>query len=132
MRHCLREPMPRRRSHRGRSMNKRWVLQIAAAISLAGLTPVGAADKPYDGLTLTLASQNDQFATVLADLSPKFKAATGITVKVDILSYPELLTKTTADFVGHTKGYDLSTMDIVWSGQYADSGYTVDLTDWIK
>ncbi len=56
---------------------------------------------------MTLASQNDQFATVLADLSPKFKEATGITVKVDILSYPELLSKLTADFVGHTKGYDL-------------------------
>ena len=33
---------------------------------------------------------------------------------------------------GHTKGYDLDTMDIVWSGQFAESGYTVDLTDWIK
>ena len=88
-------------------MNKRWVFQIAAAISLAGFSPAGAADKPYDGVTLTLASQNDQFATVLADLSPKFKEATGITVKVDILSYPELLSKLTADFVGHTKGYDL-------------------------
>ena len=113
-------------------MNKRWVFQIAAAISLAGFSPAGAADKPYDGVTLTLASQNDQFATVLADLSPKFKEATGITVKVDILSYPELLSKLTADFVGHTKGYDLDTMDIVWSGQFAESGYTVDLTDWIK
>jgi len=113
-------------------MNKRWVFQIAAAISLAGLTPAGAADKPYEGVTLTLASQNDQFATVLADLSPKFKDATGIAVKVDILSYPELLSKVTADFVGHTKGYDLLTMDIVWSGQFAESGYTVDLTDWIK
>ena len=71
------------------------------------LAPAGAADKPYDGVTLTLASQNDQFGTVMADLAPKFKEATGITVKVDILSYPELLTKVTADFVGHTKGYDL-------------------------
>jgi multiple sugar transport system substrate-binding protein len=113
-------------------MNKRWILAKAAAVSLVALTPARAADKPYDGITLTLASQNDQFATVLADLAPKFKDATGITVKVDILSYPELLTKTTADFVGHTKGYDLLTMDIVWSGQFAESGYTVDLTDWIK
>src|SRR5580704_18112739 len=117
---------------RGRSMNKRWILAKAAAVSLIALTPARAADKPYDGVTLTLASQNDQFATVLADLAPKFKDATGITVKVDILSYPELLTKTTADFVGHTKGYDLITMDNVWSSQFAESGYTVDLTDWIK
>ena len=113
-------------------MNKRRILATTAAVSLMALAPAYAADKPYDGVTLTLASQNDQFATVLADIAPKFKEATGITVKVDILSYPELLTKTTADFVGHTKGYDLLTMDIVWSGQFAESGYTVDLTDWIK
>ena len=83
-------------------------------------------------MTLKLASQNDQFATVLAAIAPKFKALTGAKVKVDIMSYPELLTKITADFVGHTKGYDLVTMDIVWSGQFAEAGYTVDLTDWIK
>jgi multiple sugar transport system substrate-binding protein len=113
-------------------MSHHRMFAIAAAAGLAALSPARAADKPYDGLTLNLASQNDQFATVLADLSSKFKEATGITVKVDILSYPELLTKVTADFVGHTKGYDLLTMDIVWSGQFAESGYTVDLTDWIR
>src|SRR5476649_2421074 len=83
---------------RGRSMNKRWMFAIAATVSVVALAPARAADKPYDGVTLTLASQNDQFATVLADIAPQFKEATGITVKVDILSYPELLTKTTADF----------------------------------
>src|SRR5476649_1003305 len=96
---------------RGRSMNKRWAFGIAAAAWLAATAAAIAADKLYDGVTLTLASQNDQFATVLADMSAKFKEATGVTVKVDILSYPELYTKTTADFVGHTKGYDLLTMD---------------------
>ena len=105
---------------------------ILSALALAVVGPAGAAEKPYDGITLTLASQNDQFGTVMADLAPKFKDATGITVKVDIMSYPELLTKTTADFVGHTKGYDLITMDNVWSGQFAENGYTVNLTDWIK
>ena len=43
---------------------------------------------------------NDQFGAVLAELAPKFKEETGATVKVDILDYGSLLTKTTADFVG--------------------------------
>ncbi len=102
------------------------------AFILATFAGSASGETRFDGMTLNIASQNDQFATVLADLAPKFKEATGITVKVDILSYPELLTKVTADFVGHTKGYELATMDIVWSGQFAESGYTVDLTDWIK
>ena len=113
-------------------MRQATIGAIATALALAVVVPAGAAEKPYDGMTLTLASQNDQFGTVMADLAPKFKDATGITVKVDNMSYPELLTKTTADFVGHTKGYDLITMDNVWSGQFAENGYTVNLTDWIK
>ncbi|HEY6521609.1 MAG TPA: extracellular solute-binding protein, partial [Roseiarcus sp.] len=109
----------------------------AAALALGvlaypGVSGAGAADKPYEGVTLNLASQNDQFATVLAAIAPEFEALTGAKVNVDILSYPELLTKITADYVGHTKGYDLATVDIVWSGQFAEAGYTVDLTDWIK
>jgi multiple sugar transport system substrate-binding protein len=115
-------------------MNRRSksTLATAAAAIAFQLAPVQAQEKPYDGMTLNLASQNDQFAAVMADLVPQFKDRTGITVKVDILSYPELLTKITSDFIGHTKGYDIVTMDIVWAGQFAESGYTVDLTDWIK
>ncbi len=83
-------------------------------------------------MTLNLASQNDQFAPVLAAIAPEFEAETGAKVKVHILSYPELLTKITADYVGRAEGYDLATVDIVWSGQFAEAGYTVDLADWIK
>ncbi|HZG27095.1 MAG TPA: sugar ABC transporter substrate-binding protein [Ensifer sp.] len=91
-----------------------------------------AADKPLEGVTLNLASMNDQFSAVLAQIAPKFKEATGAELKVDIMDYGSLLTKTTADFVGHTAGYDLITMDIVWAGQFAANGYTVDLTELMK
>lgn len=86
----------------------------------------------FDGLKLNIASQNDQFATILAGIAPDFEKLTGAKVNVEILSYPELLTKITADYIGDTKGYDIATTDIVWSGQFAEAGYTVDLTDWIK
>ena len=102
------------------------------ALILAGLSGSAGADQRFDGITLNIASQNDQFATVLATEAAKFKELTGADVKVDILSYPELLTKITADYVGHTKGYDIATIDIVWSGQFAETGYTVDLTPWIQ
>ncbi|MCO6188646.1 sugar ABC transporter substrate-binding protein [Rhizobium sp. L1K21] len=91
-----------------------------------------AQDKPFEGVTLNLASMNDQFSTVLVEMAPEFKEATGAEVKVDILDYGSLLTKTTADFVGNTGGYDLITMDIVWAGQYAQNDFTVDLKDLIE
>src|SRR3569833_149908 len=101
-------------------------LTISGAVAAAGLAT--AAAKPLDGVTLSVASQNDQFAAVMAQLAPKFTEATGATGKVDILDYGSLLTKTTADFVAHSAGYDLVTMDIVWAGQYSASGYTVELS----
>jgi multiple sugar transport system substrate-binding protein len=64
-------------------------------------------------------------------MAPMFKEATGADLKVEIMDYGTLLTKTTADFIGDTKGYDLVTMDIVWAGAYAENGYSVDLTDWV-
>ena len=101
------------------------------ALMLAAPANLALAEAKYEGITLNIASQNDQFAAVLAAEAPKFEALTGAKVHVDILSYPELLTKITADYVGHTKGYDIATTDIVWSGQFAESGYTVDLKPWI-
>src|SRR5271166_3507145 len=112
----------------------RHLRNLTGATAFVGLAlaMAGASAKPLDGVTLNVASMNDQFASVLAELAPKFKEETGATVKVDILDYGSLLTKTTADFVAHTAGYDLITMDIVWSGQYAENKYTVDLTEWMK
>src|ERR1700709_77677 len=101
------------------------------ALALAASPDLARAETRYEGVTLNIASQNDQFAAVLAAEAPKFEALTGAKVHVDILSYPELLTKITADYVGHTKGYDIATVDIVWSGQFAEAGYTVDLKPWI-
>jgi multiple sugar transport system substrate-binding protein len=102
------------------------------ALTLSALAaPAFAQDKPFAGIELTVASQNDQFSGPLARLAPAFTEATGIEVTVDVLSYPELLSKITADFVGDTQGYDVVTMDIVWAGQFAEAGHSVVLDDWI-
>ena len=105
---------------------------MAAAILALMAGTAGASAKPLDGVTLTIASMNDGFSKVLTELAPKFKEETGADLKVEIMDYGTLLTKTTADFIGDTKGYDLVTMDIVWAGAYAENKYSVDLTDWVK
>ena len=112
------------------ALTKRHLLGLAASGSIA-LT-LGAAAKPLDGVTLNVASQNDQFAPVMAKLAAQFKDETGATVKVDILDYGSLLTKTTADFIAHTGGYDVITTDIVWAGQLAANNSTVELSSLIK
>ncbi|MDB5817633.1 MAG: sugar transporter [Rhizobacter sp.] len=117
-------------------MKRRSLIRLATSLpSAALLFAVGAdvhAQTPLAGTRITVASMNDPFAAAFVTLAPEFKKKTGIDVKVDILSYPELLSKLTADFVGKTKNYDVVTMDIVWAGQFAETGYTVNLGDWIK
>ncbi len=106
------------------------VLAIVTLSLSAGSVAI-AQEKPLEGVTLNVASMNDQFAPVLVDLAPAFQEATGAEVNVDILSYPELLTKITADFVGETEGYDIVTMDIVWAGQFKEAGHTMELSELI-
>ena len=104
----------------------------AALMLVAGAGGAAAQGQRFEGVSLNLASQNDQFAGVLVKLVPRAKEDLGLDVRVDILSYPELLTKITADFVGNTQGYDLVTMDIVWAGQFAEAGHSVDLKPLIE
>ena len=108
------------------------IRMVALSTLLGGAllaTPQAARSAPFDGVTLHLASMNDQFSGPLVKLAADAKKELGVDLEVDILSYPELLTKITADFVGHTKGYDLVTMDIVWAGQFEEAKYTVPLDD---
>lgn len=105
---------------------------LGSTAILAGSATLSLAADHLKGVSLNLASQNDQFSTALVALAPDFEKETGIKVNVDIMNYGELLTRSTADFVGNSKGLDIVTMDIVWSGQYAELGHTVDLTSLIE
>ena len=90
-----------------------------------------AGDQPYAGTELVLASMTDQFVGAFRELIPQFEEETGIKITMDELGYVDLYQKLTADFVGHTANYDLMTVDIVWSGEYAQNGYTLPLDDFM-
>ncbi|OQY34405.1 MAG: hypothetical protein B6I38_02410 [Anaerolineaceae bacterium 4572_5.1] len=87
---------------------------------------------PYEGVELTLASMTDQYVAGFRYLIPLFEEETGIKITMDELGYVDLYAKLTADFVGETASYDLMTMDIVWSGEYAENGYTLPLNDFME
>lgn len=112
--------------------NARTTSWIAALSGSALLVLAGAPCVEAAGLTLTIASMNDPFGAAMAKLAGPIKDKTGVDLKVDIMGYGELMTKTTADFVGKTKAYDLVTMDIVLAGQYAEGGHVLPLGDLMK
>ncbi len=107
-----------------------WGRLPSLALALSAIMSASSADAA--SMTLTIASMNDPFGAAMTRLAPTIAAKTGVEVKIDIMGYGELMTKTNADFVGKTKAYDIVTMDIVLAGQYAEGGHVVLLDDWMK
>ena len=108
----------------------------AAALLAAALLAVPCAIRTSSAkaadTTLTIASMNDPFGAAMTKLAPAIAAKTGVGVTIDIMGYGELMTKTTADFVGKTKAYDIVTMDIVLAGQYAAGDRVLPLGELMK
>ena len=86
-------------------------------------------DLPYEGVSLTMAVCAEQYADYLKELGKSFSDETGADVMVDVIGYVELYQKITQDYASNTKLYDLATVDIMWTGEFEDKGFTMDLTD---
>lgn len=130
--------MGRRELAFGRRMTRREFVRLGAA-GAAGMAFLGAAacgsrgdqqaEASLEGADLNIASMSDPFASVLEQLAGRFSEETGANVSVNVLGYPNLYSRVTTDFVGGTANYDLITTDILWSGEFAEGEFTVDLTD---
>ena len=79
-----------------------------------------------------MAVMNDPFAGELRRLANEWAEANDVDFQVDIVGYGDLATRVRSDFVGGTANFDLFTMDIVWTGEFAEAGYTVDLAPLIE
>src|SRR5690606_27002633 len=124
------------------------LLAFALILGVAGCSPAATPAEPeapaeepaapaveenkFEGVELTLAAMTDQYVTAFRVLIPRFTEETGIEVTMDELGYVDLYQKLTADFVGKTAQYDLMTVDIVWSGEYAANLYTLPLDDFME
>ncbi len=124
------------------------LLAFAMILGIAGCSPAATPSEPeapaeepavpvveenkFEGVELTLAAMTDQYVTAFRVLVPQFTEETGIEVTMDELGYVDLYQKLTADFVGKTAQYDLMTVDIVWSGEYAANLYTLPLDDFME
>ncbi|ADK80750.1 ABC transporter substrate-binding protein [Sediminispirochaeta smaragdinae] len=126
-------------------MNMKRLMGIAAGMLLfstmlfAGgrqeaTAPTAAGEEgelPYAGVELHFAVAAEQFADYMKVLAQEFEKNTGAKIEVDILGYTELYQRITQDFTTDTKQYDLLTVDIMWSGEFAKNGWTEDLTPMI-
>jgi multiple sugar transport system substrate-binding protein len=117
-------------------MMVRWglgtILAGVLAIVLIAVAPGTAQPGRFAGTTLNLISMSDRYSGALVRLAPEFERETGIKVNVTVQGYAELYGRAVADFVGRTRNADLYTVDIVWTGEWVENGYLLDLTPFIQ
>lgn len=107
-------------------------LGLTACSSGSAATTSNGEGAPLAGQTLTMAVMNDPFSSTLQKFAAEWAAENDVDFQTDIVGYGDLATRVRSDFVGGTGNFDLFTMDIVWSGEFAEAGSTLDLTDRIE
>jgi multiple sugar transport system substrate-binding protein len=112
-------------------MTRRIVWLVALAAILVPNSSV-LAQGPHAGTELTAFVVADRFAGALQALAPRFEEETGIRLNIVPQGYPELYQRAIADFVGGTAEGDLYSVDIMWSGEWAQAGHMVDLAPLIE
>jgi multiple sugar transport system substrate-binding protein len=105
-------------------------LALAACVTGGSDTPAPEGEGgSLEGKSLTMAVMNDPFASTLQKFAKEWADENGVDFQVDVVGYGDLATRVRSDFVGGTGNFDLFTMDIVWTGEFAEAGNTVDLSD---
>jgi len=94
--------------------------------------PTGAwsltkAAEPYKGMTINCVFLDRPGYRAAIQLIPEFESATGIKVTWETMPYENSREKQVLDFTGNTKNYDCILIDVVWIGEFAASGWVVQL-----
>lgn len=90
-----------------------WMLIVSAstlllvAPALAGWTSLEEAAKPYKGTEIRVIGESLPPLEGLEKVKAQFEKRTGIKVSIEMYGHQEVVEKTTADFVGRTKIYDV-------------------------
>ena len=132
-----------------RSLSRRRLIRStalgAAAFSLAGRPTwarqtdpaastfdYAAAAEPFKGTSINAFFLDRPGYEAAITMLPQFVETTGIEVKYEITPYENAREKLVQDFFGETKQFDISLIDVVWIGEYADSGWITPFEPFIN
>lgn len=110
---------------------------LLAATALSGLAatlspPAHAwsleeAAAPYKGTEIKALFLDRPGYAAAIKLIPEFEAATGIKVSWETLPYENSRERQVLDFTGGTQEFDIALIDVVWIGEFAESGWVVPM-----
>jgi len=114
---------------------QRTVLASAVAASLASgaahAWSLQEAAEPYSGTEIKAVFLDRPGYAAAMELIPQFEEATGIKVTWETLPYENSREFQVLEFTGGGGEIDVVLIDVVWIGEFAESGWLVPMTDFI-
>lgn len=128
---CEESPQSKRRFKMTSTGRKITLIILVIGVLATGIsTAVGAAKKPFAGVTITVSNLTGPSSDEIRRLTPRFEKLTGIKVIVDDLPYLTLREKQIIELTGKTGVYDLLGIDHIWFGEY--SSFLLPLDNYIQ
>lgn len=119
-------------------LRHRWLGTAAAAAILAGgAAPALAwsleeAAEPYRGTTIKALFLDRPGYAAAIKILPEFEQRTGIDVEWETLPYENSRERQVLDFTGGTQEFDVALIDVVWIGEFAESGWVADMDPFVR
>jgi multiple sugar transport system substrate-binding protein len=111
---------------------------VAAVAVLGGGGPQAAAwsleeaAAPYKGTTIKALFLDRPGYAAAIKILPEFEEKTGIDVEWETLPYENSRERQVLDFTGGTQEFDVALIDVVWIGEFAESGWVVDMDQFVQ
>ncbi|MGD9508157.1 MAG: ABC transporter substrate-binding protein [Geminicoccaceae bacterium] len=107
-----------------------WVA-IAASSAPAGAWTLEEAAAPYKGTKIKALFLDRPGYAAAIKILPEFEAKTGIDVEWETLPYENSRERQVLDFTGGTQEFDVALIDVVWIGEFAESGWVAPMDQFI-
>ncbi len=118
------------RHARGRSLAWFVVLVLVTTLFTGATTSVPRAGA--QGTSITVLTVGDPFEYQLVKLLPQFEKATGISVKLESVSYDQMHGQLVNAAITHSSTFDVVTPDAMWVSEFVDNGWVDQLDSYIK
>ena len=107
-----------------------WLALAATAVP-AGAWTLEEAAAPYKGTKIKALFLDRPGYAAAIKILPEFEARTGIDVEWETLPYENSRERQVLDFTGGAQEFDVTLIDVVWIGEFAESGWVAPMDQFI-
>jgi multiple sugar transport system substrate-binding protein len=109
---------------------KLTVLAIILAMVFAVMPSVSVQVEAQE-ITVTWATIAGFYTDWAEQVASQYEEATGVNIEIIDIDFPSLYENQVLEAVGDTGAYDILTYDVGWKAEFSESGYLLELDDYI-